>query len=552
MTIAGIDVMKACVKLLAVFLGLFMTCIVQAATFKDLNFAAELLATGQYAAAETQFDRIVAEGVDEMLAGAALTDRAQALRAIARAAQGKLDAAAADAAALAKPRSSLTMPETAVLLDGLVKLRRNDRAGAISAYDRAVALAGEGLASGMRRASALAQRAWAKLYFDDVAGAREDFEAAAASDGSVLFVDGLVVHKPFWRAVIDEALPLFSAGKTEAGIDRVRQIGERLDLVGKMRKAMQSGGSTTEGDSAKSILWYELQAGALALREKAAAAARARGEEARRARLAEAQQALLDNDPRRAFEAYVAAFREAQDAEGRDRAVQGLAAVVKLLPQKPAVAEETRRLLVKAKVLVEEKDYRGAIDLYAQAYRQAPWHAQLFYDRALLIGQIARTQADFDAAMAEMRRFLTLAPDSPDARAAQDKIYEWEVKRERAAHALPDIAPQARGLSATAAGSEDCFIATAAFGSPWEPHVASLRAFRDRHLLTHAPGRWFVARYYELSPPVADFIREREGLRALVRALLAPVVFAVEQPAAASAFLLATLFGVAAWRRRRV
>lgn len=530
-------------------LGFFISCLVHAATLKDLNSAAELLATGQYAAAEAQFDRIVAEGVSETLVGDVLTDQAQTLRAIARAAQGKLDAAAADATALAKPMSSLTLPETSVLLDGLVKLRRNDRAGALAAYDRAVELASEGVGSGMRRASALAQRAWAKLYFDDVAGARTDFEAAAASDGSLLFFDGLALHKPFWRAVIDEALPLFAAGKTQEGIERVRQIGDRLDLVGKMRKSMKSGGSTVEGDSAKSILWHELQAGALALREKVAAAARAQAEESRRARLAEAQRALLDNDPRRAFDAYVAAFREAQDAEGRDRAVQGLATVIKLLPQKPPVSEETRRLLVKAKVLVEEKDYKGAIGLYAQAYREAPWHAQLYYDRALLIGQVARRQAEFDAAMAEMRRFLTLAPDSPDARAAQDKIYEWEVKRERAANALPEITPTARGISATAAGSKDCFIATAAYGSPWEPHVASLRAFRDRYLLTNSPGRWLVARYYEFSPPVADFIREREGLRAAVRALLTPVVFVIEQPGAAFALLMAAILGVVAWRR---
>ncbi|WP_126447386.1 CFI-box-CTERM domain-containing protein [Sulfuricystis multivorans] len=541
--------MEAFKKFLACCAGLFLAFAVHAATLKDLHAAGELLAEGRHAAAEARLDRIVKEGVDETLIGDVMTDQAQTMRAIARIAQGKLEAAAEDAVALAKPRSSLTVPEAAVRLDALILLRRGERGAALAAYDRAVEMASIGMASGARRANMLALRAWAKLVFGDVAAAREDFEAAVASDGVVLFTDDLALQKPFWRAVIDEALPLFAAGKMQEGLDRVDAIVKRLDLLGKLRESDKKGG-TTEGHSAKSILWYELQGPVAALRAKSAEIARARAEEAQRARLTEAQRALLQNDPQRAFDLFVAAFRDARDADARDRAIAGLATVVKLLPGKPPVPEALRRLLVKAKVLVEEKDYAGAIALYAEAYRTAPWHAPLFYDRALLIGQVARSQADFDAAMREMRRFLTLAPDAPDARAAQDKIYEWEVKRERAAQALPEITPRAHGVSATAAGAEGCFIATAAFGSPWESHVATLRAFRDRHLLTNAPGRWFVARYYQLSPPVADFIRERESLRALVRALLTPVVFAVEQPGVASALLLAALLGVAAWRRR--
>jgi len=72
-----------------------------------------------------------------------------------------------------------------------------------------------------------------------------------------------------------------------------------------------------------------------------------------------------------------------------------------------------------------------------------------------------------------------------------------------------------------------CFIATAAFGSPLEPHVKLLRTFRDRYLLTNVAGRQLVSWYYSASPPIADFIWPHEWLRAVVRAALFPVVWAV-------------------------
>ncbi|MEJ2269973.1 MAG: choice-of-anchor Q domain-containing protein [Desulfobulbaceae bacterium] len=69
-----------------------------------------------------------------------------------------------------------------------------------------------------------------------------------------------------------------------------------------------------------------------------------------------------------------------------------------------------------------------------------------------------------------------------------------------------------------------CFIATAAYGSYWEPHVMTLRQFRDEYLLTNKLGTNFVEAYYKYSPPLADYIAEYDGLRTAVRIGLAPLV----------------------------
>jgi len=73
--------------------------------------------------------------------------------------------------------------------------------------------------------------------------------------------------------------------------------------------------------------------------------------------------------------------------------------------------------------------------------------------------------------------------------------------------------------------SSNCFIATAAYGSPAAEQIDILREFRDGVLLESAAGSQFVDLYYWLSPPVADFISGNGFLRTLVRELLVdPVV----------------------------
>ncbi len=77
-------------------------------------------------------------------------------------------------------------------------------------------------------------------------------------------------------------------------------------------------------------------------------------------------------------------------------------------------------------------------------------------------------------------------------------------------------------------GGGKCFIATAAFGTPFAREVQTLRNFRDAYLLTNDLGQEFVSLYYKFSPPVADLIRGHEFLRATVRTMLRPVIWLVQ------------------------
>ena len=75
----------------------------------------------------------------------------------------------------------------------------------------------------------------------------------------------------------------------------------------------------------------------------------------------------------------------------------------------------------------------------------------------------------------------------------------------------------------------ECFIATAAYGTPTAEQINVLREFRDVVLLESTAGSRFVALYYRLSPPIADFIARSYLLRTLVRELLVdPIVWIVE------------------------
>ena len=89
----------------------------------------------------------------------------------------------------------------------------------------------------------------------------------------------------------------------------------------------------------------------------------------------------------------------------------------------PPYTEAARRYSVQARAAIREKRFSDAAALYREASQVSPYWANARYNRALVLGELKH----YREAIAEMQRYLKLEPHSPDRRAVQDRIYEWEA-----------------------------------------------------------------------------------------------------------------------------
>jgi len=93
---------------------------------------------------------------------------------------------------------------------------------------------------------------------------------------------------------------------------------------------------------------------------------------------------------------------------------------------KPELPEEARRFKVQAEQALDQGRDDEALERYAQALQIAPWWPEGHFNRGVLFGKMEF----YTEAIRELRRYLALVPGAPDARAVQDKIYQWEALAE--------------------------------------------------------------------------------------------------------------------------
>ena len=517
--------MKNLIKRFLFLLSLFFGTVSYADINSDINNANLLLYQGKYSQAEEAYTQLMSPAADEFIIGTLLVDSLYIDRAIARLVQHKIDAAKDDIERAFHPQSSMMYEDSGYMLRARLRLMQGDKKGAFEDYDQLIKNSDKGMANGYRLAFGMAQRAWAHLVLGEAQAAKNDFLTAISTDTKILGTDPNPLEKPFWQAVVNEVIPF-------VGTEDVVAINQRIDAILEKQNIkaypFSVSASILQKNYANSILVYEIYGPAFLLREKAQTEKMQTYHENVNIFFNSAQQALLKGDKEGAFTSFVNAFKNTidEDRTSRDSALQGIAGIFNSGFTPPLMNEKTRRLVIEAQVVAQEKDYQEAVQIYWKAINEAPWVANLYYDHALLIAEAAQKNDDFNAAIIEMKRFMILSKNTEERREAQDRIYLWEIKRDRIMPSTP--APYV--ASSATAGASDCFIATAAYGTFLDPHVLTLRKFRDHYLLTNAPGQWLVENYYHYSPPIANVIRENEGLRMIVRIILTPVIFSIEYP----------------------
>lgn len=74
-----------------------------------------------------------------------------------------------------------------------------------------------------------------------------------------------------------------------------------------------------------------------------------------------------------------------------------------------------------------------------------------------------------------------------------------------------------------------CFIATAAYGTPYANEINIIRYWRDNKLCHSTLGKFFIKVYYRISPTVADYISKSEFKKLITRKILKPLILILKK-----------------------
>jgi tetratricopeptide (TPR) repeat protein len=145
-----------------------------------------------------------------------------------------------------------------------------------------------------------------------------------------------------------------------------------------------------------------------------------------------AEQAEGAGNKAAALEHYGIAYAACADREREDLLWKKIATLYRSMQPKPAVPDEARRYMVRGQSAVQEatspKDFDAAAREFETAARKAPFWPDAYYNLAVLQGKLGR----YDDAIANLRKYLDLAPDADDAEQVKTMIYQFDYKKTKA------------------------------------------------------------------------------------------------------------------------
>ena len=95
------------------------------------------------------------------------------------------------------------------------------------------------------------------------------------------------------------------------------------------------------------------------------------------------------------------------------------------MPTPPEMPDDAHRNVVRGEALLNQGTLERALVEFNEALRIAPYMPKMYYNTALIYGELKQ----YDQAIRQMHLYLTVAPEAPDARAAQDQITKWELQQ---------------------------------------------------------------------------------------------------------------------------
>ncbi len=130
---------------------------------------------------------------------------------------------------------------------------------------------------------------------------------------------------------------------------------------------------------------------------------------------------------------YVAALQKTPEGTSDEqRLLEAAIRVTQRVTPTPTMPEEARRFSVRGQVRTKEAkstaDFEKAAKEFTNALHLAPWWADAYYNRGVLLEKAAK----YDDAIASYKLYLLASPKASDASKVRDEIYSIEVRKDRA------------------------------------------------------------------------------------------------------------------------